>query len=82
MICFLRHAARPALRALPPADAAARLFARTFPPIWDATAVTAVLNACAEIAASTPCYEFRFRPDRTAVDMVVAELGRLRTTDH
>jgi hypothetical protein len=69
-VCFLRHASRPSLKRLPPPDAAARLFARTFPPLWDTRAAQATLRTCSEIAESIPCYDFGFRPDKSAVSCV------------
>ncbi|HEX6737041.1 MAG TPA: hypothetical protein VF310_02095 [Vicinamibacteria bacterium] len=73
---FLRQARRNALVPLGPADAAARLMARSFPPPWDAAGVSAVLAACAEVAARTPAYELRFRPDAGAVEVVREALAR------
>jgi len=66
-VCFLRHARRSILRPVSDAAAAARLFARTFPPLWDRRAVEAILETCARIGAGIPCFDFGFRPDRSAV---------------
>lgn len=68
---FLRHARRTRARRLPPAECAARLFARSFPPPWDRRGVGRVLEACARIAARTPGYELGFRPDASAVQAVL-----------
>ena len=69
-VFFLKHAARTAARPLAPAAAAAQLMARAFPPPWDARGVGKALELCAEAAASVPCFELSFRPDRSAVDAV------------
>jgi hypothetical protein len=74
---FLRQSQRSELRAIAPADAAARLLARSFPPPWDAQGVAGALAACADVAASTPAYELRFRRDASAVAAVREVLARL-----
>jgi hypothetical protein len=74
-VFFLAKARRTeALRLAPPA-AAARLFARSFPPPWDREAIGRVLETCALVSLEVPCYELRFRPDRSAVDAVLELLG-------
>jgi hypothetical protein len=73
---FLRQARRSALLPLGPAEAAARLMARAFPPPWDARGVAGALEACARIAAGTPAYELRFRRDASAVSVVREALAR------
>jgi hypothetical protein len=72
---FIRHG--EASRAVPvrTADAAARLFARSFPPPWDRAAVARTLAACARVARSTPAWELRFRPDASAIRVVRETLG-------
>jgi len=69
-VCFLRHAAQSSLRRLPPPEAAARLFARTFPPLWQRDAVRNTLRTCCRLANELPCYDFGFRPDRSAVETI------------
>ena len=73
---FLVHARRTTLRPLAPAEAAGRLFTRTFPPMWDRRAVTATLDACARVATRVPAYELRFRPDASAVEAVLEAMSR------
>jgi hypothetical protein len=67
---FLRHGRQSTARPLGPADAAARLLARSFPPPWDARAMARALETCAAVTASVPAWELAFRPDRTAIDAV------------
>lgn len=74
-VFFLRHSRRPGLRRLTPGEAAARLFSRTFPPLWDPAAVEAVLATCCRLAGAVPCYDFGFLPDRSAVRMARAALA-------
>ncbi len=74
-VFFLRHGRADRARSLCVPEAAARLFARTFPPPWDAEAVARVLDTCSRIAASVPCYELRFRPGVSAVRVVLRALG-------
>jgi hypothetical protein len=69
---FLKHA--PATRLVPLArpEAAARLFARSFPPPWDREGIARALDACADAAARVPAFELGFRPERGAVQAVRA----------
>jgi hypothetical protein len=75
---FLEHAKANRLRPLSAAEAAARLFARSFPPPWDVEGVEGALDACADAAAKAPAFVLAFRPDRTAVEAVHAVVGRPR----
>jgi len=67
---FLRHGARTRVTPLSVADAAARLFARTFPPPWDAAVIGKTLDVCGRVAATVPAFDLSFRPDGSAVDAV------------
>lgn len=75
---FLSHGARTRVRRLGVADAASRLFARTFPPPWDARLVAKTLDACGRAAAAVPAWELSFRPDASAVDAVRRTLAAAR----
>jgi len=76
---FLRHGSRTRLAPLSRGEAAARLFARSFPPPWDEVGVARALDACADAAALAPAFELAFRPDRTAVAAVRALARALRS---
>ena len=52
---------------LHPAEAAARLFTRTFPPIWDREITSTVVKACGDVAERIPAFLLRFRKDATAI---------------
>jgi hypothetical protein len=69
---FLKRGGESRLRPLLRAQAAARLFARSFPPPWDLEGVEGALDACADAAAAVPAFELAFRPDRSAVEAVRA----------
>jgi hypothetical protein len=64
---FLRHGRRTRLAPLRPAEAAARLFARGFPPPWDPVGTAGALELCSAVAAAVPAFELSFTPDRSAV---------------
>jgi hypothetical protein len=72
---FLRHGARTRLAPLTVADAAARLFARTFPPPWDASLIAKTLGTCGRVTEAVPAWDLSFRPDASAVDAVRATLA-------
>lgn len=74
-VFFLRHARRTRLTRLSEPQAAARLYARSFPPVWDANAVGRTLEACARTVSAVPCYDMAFCPDRSAVEAVLQVLG-------
>jgi hypothetical protein len=73
-VFLLKQAARS--QAAPVTEGAvARIFARTFPPLWDARGVQGVLAACGLAAATVPVFELRFRKDRSALEAVRQALG-------
>jgi hypothetical protein len=78
-LCFLRHARATRLTPLGRAEAAARLFARSFPPPWDPEGVARALDACADASFRVPAFELAFRPDRSAVAAVLALSPRRRS---
>ena len=65
---FLEQAKTSEAVRLRPAEAAARLFTRTFPPIWDREATQRVIDACGAVAERIPAFLLRFRRDRSAID--------------
>ena len=64
---FLEQAPRSEAAPLHPAEAAARLLTRTFPPIWDGLVMERVVRACAEVTERIPAFVLRFRKDETAI---------------
>jgi hypothetical protein len=69
-IFFLRHAARDEVVAVPAADAAARLFACSFPPFHDAAAIAFSLEFLASLVTHVPCAELRFAPTASVLQCV------------
>ncbi|HET6898216.1 MAG TPA: hypothetical protein VFK70_07705 [Vicinamibacteria bacterium] len=72
---FLARGQEPSVTAMAPVPAAAELFARSFPPPWEAKGSARVLALCARVAAEVPCARLRFRPDASAVRAVLAALA-------
>ena len=70
-IYFLARGRRSSVAPLPPPAAAAELFARSFPPPWEAAGITQMLGLCARVADDVPCARLRFRPDQSAVTAVL-----------
>jgi hypothetical protein len=50
-----------------PAEAAARLFTRTFPSIWDRDQTAIAIAACGSVTERIPAFVLRFRKDETAL---------------
>ncbi len=67
-IFFLEQAVVTETIPLHPAEAAARLFTRSFPPIWDREATQRVVNACGDVAERVPAFLLRFRKDGSAIE--------------
>ena len=64
---FLEQAVSTEAIPVSPGEAAARLFTRTFPPIWEAEGTGRVMEGCARVAESVPAFVLRFRKDESAV---------------
>jgi hypothetical protein len=74
-VFFLSHRRRNVFAPLDHATAAARLLARSFPPIWSARDMATALRTVTQLAGAVPCYDFGFRIGRGAVETVVERLG-------
>jgi hypothetical protein len=75
-IYFLARGRRSVVTPLAAPSAAAELFARSFPPPWEAAGIAQVLDLCARVAAEVPCARLRFRPDLSAVKAVLETQAR------
>lgn len=64
---FLEQAPSSEAVRLHPAEAAARLFTRTFPPIWDREVTGRVMEACGQVAERVPGFLLRCRKDESAI---------------
>jgi hypothetical protein len=69
-ICFLRHGATHRMKDTTAAEAAARLFACSFVPVYDPAAIEFTLGLLEKIARQVPCYELEFAPDRSVIDFI------------
>jgi hypothetical protein len=75
-IYFLARGRRAAVVPMTPPVAASELFARSFPPPWEAAGIAHVLSLCARVAGEVPCARLRFRPDHSAVAAVLEARAR------
>jgi hypothetical protein len=69
-IYLLVQAPQTELVSLPPAQAAAALFGCTFPPFYDAEALSFTLECLDRIVRDLPVRALRFLPDRSVIDCV------------
>src|SRR5437588_3052745 len=69
-IHLLVQAQRTELVSLPPAQAAAALFGCTFPPFYDAAALSFTLECLDRIVTDVPVRALRFVPDRSVIDCI------------
>lgn len=70
-IFVLQHGDQNRMKSLRPAQAVGELFARSFPPFHNGSAVDFTMEFLTRIVQSVPCYEFNFLPDSSAVDAVL-----------
>jgi hypothetical protein len=66
-VLFLIHGAENAIKSLTPDKALNRLLPVTSIPWFDKDMTLSALAFCDELIARIPCYEFYFKPDKTAV---------------
>lgn len=69
-IYLLTQAPRTEVIELKPAEAVARLFACSFPPFHDASALAFTIGFLDKLVRRVPVRELRFTPDRSAVEAV------------
>jgi hypothetical protein len=74
---LLVQARRTEIRAISPAIALARLMAASFPPFHDAASLAATTETMAALVENTPCFELRFTPDASVVEVVVDHFRRV-----
>ena len=75
-VVFLEQGKTTRVRPLPVAQVAVRLFAQSFPPVWEGQGTARALETAAFVAAAVPGHVLRFRPDRSAVRAALAVLAR------
>lgn len=71
-VFFLRHARGDELRDVGPTDAAARLFAASFPLFHDARAVAFSLAFLESVVTRVPCHELGFVPSAAVLGLLSA----------
>jgi len=69
-IYLLEHGNKAELAAVPCSRAAAELFARSFVPHHSPEGLQFTLRFLDRVAQQTPCFTFRFMPDKTAVEAI------------
>jgi hypothetical protein len=74
-LVFLEQGRLTRVRPLSVAEAAARLFAQSFPPVWEGEGTARALETAAAVARAVPGFVLRFRPDRSAVRAALAILA-------
>jgi hypothetical protein len=67
---LLEHGIKTELTRVSKGSAAAELLARSFVPHYSAPAMNFTLSFLERVARETPCYVFRFLPDRSAVEAI------------
>lgn len=72
-IYLLVQADENALRSVPDAVAVAQMFRCTFPLFHDSGALQFTLSFLERLASMVPVRELRFRPERSAVDLVMSQ---------
>ncbi len=72
---FLRAHSEHVWRPLARPQAAARLFACSFPPFYSASGLDFTLAALDAVTAAVPCHELGFAPDPTVIDFVRQQAG-------
>jgi hypothetical protein len=69
-ICFLRHALRNALIPQGHAEAAASMFACSFPPFFSAEGIDFTMEFLHGVVAGVPCYELHFLPNESVIEFL------------
>ncbi len=69
-VFFLRAHRKHLLRPLERPEAAARLFACSFPPFYSASGLEFTLASMDAVTAAVPCRELGFVPDQSVVEFV------------
>lgn len=72
-IFFLKHGERNEIIHLGKIEAVSRLFASSFPPLYDEQAIELILAFLSEVVKTTPCYELNFVPDEKVVELILSQ---------
>lgn len=69
-VFFLSHGRRNRVIRRDGAEAVSRMLTRCFAPRWDKRGMEFTVDFCIRLAKKVPCYDFWFRPDRSAVEYI------------
>jgi hypothetical protein len=70
---FLRHAEENDVQHLNAAVTVQQLLQCSFPPFWEAAGMEYTLELFSELSTEVPCYQLDFKPDRSAIDYILAD---------
>lgn len=73
-IIFLKHGKQNQLTPVSPTFAAAKIFAMSFPVLWDKEKMGHALSVASKIAQEIPAFEFAFLPDPSAIEYLEKNL--------
>lgn len=71
-IFVIDHGKRNQMSVIPSARAAGELFARSFPPFHSSAGLDNTMAFLSRVVGLVPCYDFRFVPDFSAIENVLA----------
>jgi hypothetical protein len=71
-VYFLEKGQKNELIAQKPSDSISRLFACSFPPFYNRDALNFTLAFLEDVVKNVPCYELRFKPDKSVVELVTS----------
>jgi hypothetical protein len=69
-VFFLKKSSRHTARLVRPAPACSMILARSFPPLWDGTAMSFTLGFLSDVVSEVACYELSFAADSSIVEFV------------
>jgi hypothetical protein len=72
-IYFLEKGETNELVAQKPSDSISRLFTCSFPPFYNRDALDFTLSFLEDVAKMVPCYELRFKPDKSVVELITSK---------
>ncbi|HUT71652.1 MAG TPA: hypothetical protein VMW89_13345 [Desulfatiglandales bacterium] len=69
-VLLLRHGQENSIKEIKGIDPVSRLITCSFLPHWDPQGMAFSMDFFTDLAAHIPCYEFTFKPDKTAIELV------------
>ena len=72
-IYFLEKGLKNELIPQKPSDSISRLFTCSFPPFYNRDALDFTLSFLEDIVKNVPCYELRFKPNKSVVELIVSD---------